>query len=343
MEVPGAKYDPASVSVDPFDRIIGGSHAAEAIRAFGRRAASVDAPVLLLGESGTGKGVLARAIHDASMRARSAFVPVNCAAVPEALFESEFFGHVRGAFTGAQYAHKGLFEQADRGTLFLDEIGELPPVAQAKLLTAIEDRAIRRVGGERLATFNVRIIAATAADLQQCVAQRTFRRDLFHRLRVLHFTIPPLRARHGDIAVLAQLFLDRYAATYNKGGLRLGEQARAFLDRCTWPGNVRELAHAIECAVVACDGPTIRRATLDAVPACPEDSARMPRTAPVRARYSFHGSASEEMSQIAEAIELCRGNKSRAAEMLGMSRNTLLNKLRSQGPSILTPKRKEAS
>src|SRR5688500_13720961 len=175
MESPLPAAHPRRVLNDSFERVLGSSRAAEAMRTFGRRAAAVDAPVLLLGESGTGKGVLARAIHAASPRAVRPMVSVNCAAVPESLFESEFFGHVRGAFTGAQYAHKGLFEQADRSTLFLDEVGDLPLALQAKLLTVLEDREVRRVGSERFQPVNVRVITATAADLAQYVARRLFR------------------------------------------------------------------------------------------------------------------------------------------------------------------------
>src|SRR5688500_9870071 len=178
MESPLPAAHPRRVLNDSFERVLGSSRAAEAMRTFGRRAAEVDAPVLLLGESGTGKGVLARAIHAASPRAARPMVSVNCAAVPEALFESEFFGHVRGAFTGAQYTHKGLFEQAERATLFLDEVGDLPLNMQAKLLTVVEDRELRRVGSERVDTINVRIISATAADLRTAVASKTFRLDL---------------------------------------------------------------------------------------------------------------------------------------------------------------------
>src|SRR5688500_4463329 len=175
MDAPLPAADPRRVSNDPFERILGTSRAAEAIRTFGRRAAAVDAPVLLLGESGTGKGVLARAIHEASPRAKGPVVAVNCAAIPEALFESEFFGHVRGAFTGAQYAHRGLFEQAHNGTLFLDEVGELPLMAQAKLLTVIEDRIVRKVGAERTSQVNLRVVAATACGLAEAVASGRFR------------------------------------------------------------------------------------------------------------------------------------------------------------------------
>lgn len=302
------------MSEDPFDRIIGGSAASQSIREFGRRAAGVDAPVLLLGESGTGKGVLARAIHDASQRARSAFVPVNCAAIPETLFESEFFGHVRGAFTGAQYAHKGLFEQAHGGTLFLDEVGELPLTAQAKLLTTIEDRVVRRVGGERLSQIDVRIIAATACDLHERVSLRQFRTDLLHRINLLCFTLPPLRERGEDAQTLAGVFLERFAARYHRVPCWFDDSALKLVAEHTWPGNVRELAHVVEAAVVRSEGHSV---SLEDI---------LPPIAPLLSR----GFASpEEQHQLIElALLKCNGNKTRAAKMLGMGRTTLWSKLK---------------
>ncbi|MGQ0814141.1 MAG: sigma-54 interaction domain-containing protein [Gemmatimonadota bacterium] len=315
------------MSNDPFERILGQSRAAELIREFGRRAAAVDAPVLLLGESGTGKGILARAIHDASPRARSAFVAVNCAAIPEALFESEFFGHVRGAFTGAQYAHKGLFEQAHGGTLFLDEVGELPLISQAKLLTTIEDRLLRKVGGERVVEFNARIIAATAADLQSAVLNGSFRRDLYHRLSVLLFVVPALRERHGDIVQLARMFAEHFAHRYKKPMPNFNADARAMIENWIWPGNVRELAHAIESAGIRCDGNVVEIIVPDQL----QIARAMPGTNALfvpKMRYSFAGSAADERRMIDIALAKCAGNKTRAAAQLGMSRNTLLNKLR---------------
>ena len=321
MDAPGLIQHHARM-IDPFDRILGQSAAAESIRSFGRRAATVDAPVLLLGESGTGKGVLAHAIHDGSARARKPFVAVNCAAVPEALFESEFFGHVRGAFTGAQYAHKGLFEQADGGTLFLDEIGELPLTAQAKLLTTIEDMQVRRVGSERVAGVNVRLIAATACDLEQAVLNKQFRNDLFHRLRVLHFTIPPLRQRHGDIEVLARMFASQYGERYGRT-VRLSDATLETLEYGSWPGNVRELGHALESAVLASESGFVEHI----VAGCGHVPTSPAWTYP-RNRYSFTGTDSDERRMIDVALQRCGGNKTRAAAELGMSRNTLLNKLR---------------
>lgn len=313
------------MATDPFQAIVGTSDAAEAMRSFGRRAARVDAPVLLLGESGTGKGVMARAIHAASRRASRPFVAINCAAVPDSLFESEFFGHVRGAFTGAQYTHKGLFEQAHTGTLFLDEIGELPLTAQAKLLTTLEDREVRRVGAERVAAVDVRIIAATAANLLDDVAARRFRADLFHRLSILLFELPPLRRRQNDVPDLAQHLLACLAARYDREPPALSEQALAQLQRHAWPGNVRELSNTLERALLLRQGASITLHT-NSFPAASRNG-NQHVYAPA-SRYSFIGSSEEELEHIRAALATCRGNKTRAAALLGMSRNTLLNKLR---------------
>jgi DNA-binding NtrC family response regulator len=310
------------MSNDPFAIILGRSTAAQAIRAFGRRAATVDAPVLLLGESGTGKGVLARAIHDASARARGAFVAVNCAAVPDALFESEFFGHVRGAFTGAQYAHKGLFEQAHGGTLFLDEVGELLLTAQAKLLTAIEDRLVRRVGGERVSAINARIIAATARDLEAAVIDSSFRGDLYHRLSVLAFRIPPLRERAEDITELATVLLASCAERYRRRNCSFDASALDRLATHRWPGNVRELSNVIEAAVVAspCDVVSIG-----------VDAFRLRLYAPAPSLPTMPPageSPGDERARIEAALRRFNGNKTRAAASLGIARTTLWLKLK---------------
>ena len=367
-----------------FDRFLGASAEADAVREFGRRAAAVDAPVLLTGESGTGKGLLARAIHEASARTRHAFVAVNCAGVPETLFESHFFGHDRGAFTGAQQSHRGLFEQADGGTLFLDEVSELPLALQAKLLTALEDGEIRRLGSERVVRVSPRLIAAAGCDLLDAVRRRAFRRDLYHRLVVLSCTLPPLRDRPGDVDALAACFLEAAARRYALPPRRFDDAALERLRRHAWPGNVRELAHAVEAALLACDGPRILLRHLppgvrdgaagmaslpvwgegaapghvadgsvgrgDVVAGSRSDAAGPAGAGgpasrnggagpPVRARggrYSFFGSAHEERRRIAAALEACRGNKTRAAEMLGMARNTLRAKLR-EGDDPLEP------
>ena len=316
------------MSADSFTTIIGASRAAEAMRAFGRRAAAVGAPVLLLGESGTGKGVLARAIHDASARRARPFVPVNCAAIPESLFESEFFGHVRGAFTGAQATHKGLFEQAHQGTLFLDEIGELPIIAQAKLLTALEDRQVRRVGGERSVAIDVRIIAATACDLARHVQTKAFRADLYHRLSILCMTIPPLRQRKSDIPLIAHHLHGQLIERYGLGSAPpLTTELCAYLQRFEWPGNVRELGNAIERALLLRQDAAIAPNDVSVVSMVAAEPT-LPVHAPPMVRYSFVGTTEQERAHIRSALSLCRGNKTRAAALLGMSRNTLLNKLR---------------
>lgn len=316
---------------DAFDEVLGESAAAEAIRDFGRRAARVDAPALLTGESGTGKGLLARLIHADSDRARGPFVAVNCAGVPESLFESEFFGHSRGAFTGAQHAHRGLLEQADGGTLFLDEVGELAPSLQAKLLTALEDGEFRRLGGERVVRVDSRLIAATSTDLDHEVARGAFRRDLYHRLLVLAFRLPALRDRDSDVDLFMRHALTRFSARYARSGLRLDAAAGARLRSLSWPGNIRELTHAIEAAVLACDGACIEMRHLPASLFTTSSvlTAPIPDAVPrVRRRYSFHGTPAEERRQIHDALRRCDGNKTRAAADLGMTRNTLRSKLR---------------
>ena len=348
-----------------FESILGESLAAAEIRAFGARAAAVDATVLLTGESGTGKGLLARAIHAESARSKSALVAVNCASVPESLFESEFFGHTRGAFTGAHQSHRGLLEQANGGTLFLDEIGELAPSLQAKLLTAVEDREFRRVGGERMLRVEFRLIAATSADLELAVDSGRFRRDLYHRLLVLSYQLPSLRERGNDIERFAIRFLASFSARY-------GRDIRGFEDRAldrirahTWPGNVRQLANAIEAAVLACDGPRLSarhlpRALLDP-PGGPPGHHRLPGAAAGapglaespggvrgRTRYAHYGDPLDERRRIEHALRRWRGNKTRAAVELGMARNTLRAKLRALGidghaPSVETSPRSDAA
>jgi DNA-binding NtrC family response regulator len=310
----------------------------------------VDATVLLTGESGTGKGLLARAIHTASARSRAAFVAVNCASVPESLFESEFFGHMRGAFTGAHQAHRGLLEQADGGTLFLDEIGELAPALQAKLLTAVEDREFRRVGGERPLRVDLRLIAATSVDLEAAVAAGRFRRDLFHRLLVLSFRLPPLRERPGDAERFTHRFLAAFTARYGRPARDFDARALERIRLHPWPGNIRQLANAIEAAVLACEGTRILprhlpRALLAAEPAAahgaPGLSATVrlaegaagaaPGAGAVRARYTHYGDPLDERRRIEDALRRWRGNKTRAAEDLGMARNTLRAKLQALG------------
>jgi DNA-binding NtrC family response regulator len=338
--------------VSEFEAILGESEEVRAIRDFGRRAAGVDATVLITGESGTGKGLLARSIHRASARAGRAFVAINCASVPESLFEAEFFGHTRGAFTGAQTARRGLLEQADRGSLFMDEIGELVPPLQAKLLTSIEEGEVRRLGAERPVHVDVRVIAATGIDLEAAVEGGSFRRDLFHRLTVLRIHLPPLRDRGTDVDVFAGHFLESATQRYRRAIRSFDERALEHIRAYAWPGNIRELANAVEAAVLACDGTRIRPADL---PDFLRSTGQGVRTRawqdgrgshrgasqdtdtggaspaagpfPDRTRYSHYGSEAEERKRIVEALRRWRGNKTRAARDLGMARNTLRGKL----------------
>ncbi|MGH7468967.1 MAG: sigma-54 interaction domain-containing protein [Longimicrobiales bacterium] len=322
---PSSPHLPPGEYLDAFDRILGTSAQAEAMRAFGRRAAAVDATVLITGETGTGKGVLARAIHDSSARARAALVAVNCAGVPASLFESEFFGHVRGAFTGAVHAHRGLFEQADRGTLFLDEIGELPLNMQAKLLTVLEDGQLRKVGSERTSQFDARLIAATGVDLEIAVAELRFRSDLYHRLHILQCRLPPLRERRDDVAVLAQHFLTFFARKYGRTTPCMAPDTLAALQAHDWPGNVRELAHTIEAAIVAAGNGRIRWKPLSRPPITPTTPTQLAKPA---GRYCFSGPPDQEQALIRDALARHNGNRTRAARMLGMARNTLLGKMK---------------
>ncbi len=228
-----------------FDNIIGRSAAVRDVLGRIVRIAPTDTTVLITGESGTGKELVARAIHANSMRADKPFVPVNCAAITETLLESELFGHVRGAFTGAVGARKGLFEEANGGTFFFDEIAETPPSFQAKLLRAIQEGEIRRLGDSKPLHVDVRIIAATNVDLQEAIAEKRFRQDLFYRLAVARFVLPPLRERREDIPLLVEHFLQKFSKKMRRTA-RLGEGVMDYLVRYEFPGNIRELENMVE-------------------------------------------------------------------------------------------------
>jgi len=235
----------------------GRSPAMRAVRAFVRRAAEVDASVLLTGETGTGKSLAARLIHENSRRASGPLMVVNCAGVPQSLFESELFGHERGAFTGATGAREGLVEAASGGTLFLDEVGDLPVAQQSKLLTVLEERTVRRVGSVRSRPVELRVVSGTGTDLEEALEVGSFRRDLFHRLAVLRCCIPPLRDRPEDALYLARRFLRRLGRRYDVDELHLSPDGASLVESYGWPGNVRELAHALEAAVILARSPVV--------------------------------------------------------------------------------------
>jgi DNA-binding NtrC family response regulator len=280
------------------------------------RVANLDTTVLIQGETGTGKELVARAIHYASPRADRPFVVVDCAALPEALFESEVFGHERGAFTGALSARRGLLEVSDGGTCFLDEIGELSSALQAKLLRTLQERSIRRVGGNEPIPVNIRIIAATNQDLRRQVEEGAFREDLYFRLNVVTITLPPLRERRQDIPLLAQHFLEKYARASGKPVTGFARETLAHLSAYDWPGNVRELEHAIERAVALASSPLLLPGDFpDQLQSAPNRAPRLPA-----ARMTL-----EEVKRwyVARVLEEVAGSKVRAAEILGIDRRTL--------------------
>jgi two-component system, NtrC family, response regulator HydG len=288
------------------------------------RVAPSDATVLIHGESGTGKELAAKAIHHASPRTRGPFVAVNCGALPEALLESEIFGHVRGAFTGATTNKKGLFEEAHQGTLFLDEIGEMTPALQVRLLRALQDGEIRAVGSTRSIRVDTRVLAATNRDLEQMMRQGTFRDDLFYRLNVIALALPPLRDRREDIPVLAEHFLDWFGRKQGRV-LRLGDDALDRLLNYPWPGNVRELQNAMERTSILSQGETV---TADDLPRHIARGTGLGRAPSLPLQQTL---ADAERAHIIQTLERSGWNHSRTAEALGIGRTTLWRKLKEYG------------
>lgn len=275
--------------------------------------------ILLTGETGTGKDMLASYIHASMPYRNGPFVPVNCSAVPAELFESELFGYQKGAFTGAQADKAGLFETADGGTLFLDEIGDLPPALQPKLLRALENHTIRRVGDTRDRVFDVCLIAATNRNLEAQVAQGRFRQDLYYRLRVVSIATPPLREREGDILLLAQRFCSQLAVKYGLADLKLSAAACARVQSYSWPGNVRELKHALESAALSITGTIIEPADLPLQPSA-EPMQRARKTLDADQPISLEES---EKALIEQALRKTSGNISAAARLLSIGREAL--------------------
>lgn len=284
--------------------------------------APTDATVLITGENGTGKDVLAQEIHKHSLRNGKAMVAVDAGAIPETLFESELFGHVKGAFTDAHTDHTGKFEQADGSTLFLDEIGNIPLHLQAKLLRAIQNRSIVRVGGSKTIPVNIRLICATNMNLESLVYEGRFREDLYYRINTVHIALPPLRERKEDIVPLAQLFLKRYAEKYHRPLNSLDENVAEMLRSYRWGGNIRELQNCMEKAVILSEGTTLTAKDIK----LDHGQTAQPNTNNFRSL-----SNEDEEHLVRKAMERSGGNISAAAKMLGVSRPTLYTKLKKYG------------
>jgi DNA-binding NtrC family response regulator len=314
----------AAMSVQGSDHLLGESPSIEELRQLVARVADSEASVLVTGESGTGKERVAQAIHALSRRREGPFLAINCAALPETLLEAELFGHAKGAFTDAKAGRVGLFLQAKGGTLFLDELGDLPLALQPKLLRALQERTVRPVGGSGEVPFDARIIAATNQDLESAVVEHRFREDLYYRVNVVHVEVPPLRARGGDVLLLAQRFIEGFAVREKKNvrglSIPVGERLLAY----GWPGNVRELQNAMERAVALTrfdeitveDLPArIRRYEASDVVVAAHDPSELVTLEEVERRYIHH------------VLEAVGGNKTLAARTLGLDRSTLYRKL----------------
>lgn len=315
-------------------RLVGRSRTFTAVLETARTVAPVDTTVLILGESGTGKEGIARSIHDQSLRRNGPFVAVNSSAIPESLQEAELFGFVAGAFTGAVADTPGIFEAANGGTLFLDEIGDLSLSAQTKILRALQQREIKRVGESQSRPIDVRVIAATHRDLERMIADRTFREDLYYRLSVITIAVPPLRNRDEDAILLAEHFLDRAAKRFDRPRRPLSADAIAFIQRHDWPGNVRELEHAIERAVILGRRPKIHADDLGVT----EASVRAAREGvgsgdggSEPAGPNSPPARDDEAAALREAIAAADGNRTRAARLLGISRTTLWRRMKAAG------------
>jgi DNA-binding NtrC family response regulator len=337
---PRAMPSPVSPNSTSTEVFLGVSDAICNLRDLVLRVAKSDATVLVVGESGSGKEVVARALHAQSRRGRGPFVAVNCGAIPDALIESELFGHARGAFTGATQNRPGCFATADRGTLLLDEIGELPLSMQVKLLRVLQEHTYTPLGEAEPRPADVRVIAATHRDLEAMVATGAFREDLYYRLNILQIRVPSLRERGDDVVLLARKFLEAASLTEGRLAMGMDDDVVTCLRRYAWPGNVRELEHAVTCATVMSKGSSLTLADLPgkvraAFSGAPQLSvpqaaragdtlAELPESG-VDLKYMLE---SVEREMIKQALERTGGNKNRAAALLGMNRTTLVEKLK---------------
>jgi transcriptional regulator with PAS, ATPase and Fis domain len=313
---------------DRFHGMIGTSARMQQVFELITNAAQSDAPVIIYGESGTGKELVARAIHEASQRSKSPYIKVNCAALNESLLESELFGHVKGAYTGAHRDREGRFELADKGDIFLDEIGDLPLSTQVKLLRVLEEKVVERVGDHRAIAIDTRIISATNRDLPKLIAQGRFREDFYYRINVIPIHVPPLRERVDDIPLLARSFFNRILLKSSKHIQGISNPALEALMRYSWPGNVRELKSAFEFAFVSCQGDAIMpenlpRHIIEGVAPEPDDSIPI----------SAANIDDLKKERLRRALKASGGNQSEAARRLGISRTSVWNQMKRYGIS----------
>jgi two-component system response regulator HydG len=307
-----------------FETIIGNSRPMQKVFRRMRQIAHTDVTVLLQGETGTGKELVARAIHYNSERRHNRFVPLNCAGLVETILESELFGHEKGAFTGATTSRVGLFEYANHGTLFLDEIGDMPPASQTKLLRVLEHGELVRVGSNEPIHVDVRLVAATHQHLKDLIEEGRFRRDLFYRLNVVTINLPPLRERQGDIPLLTDAFVREFAESYGKTVQGLSPEVRKALFRYSWPGNVRELRNCIEHMVVATTDEVLGE---DDLPEYMLEQVGAPAAEGLLSSMAGQPLEQVEKAHIARTLELVDGNRERAAELLGIGERTLYRKI----------------
>lgn len=293
------------------------------VLAMARKAAKTDAPVIITGESGTGKELVASIIHTSSNRKSGPFVKINCAALPDTLLESELFGFEKGAFTDAKEAKKGKFEVADGGTMFFDEISDMSLILQAKLLRVLQEHQYERLGSNQIRNANVRFLAASNKDLPACIKCGEFREDLYFRLSVICLTLPPLRARKGDVVLLANKFLEEFNTKYGKSISGIDDKAWRILNKNRWPGNVRELRNCMERAVIFCEGPVITVGDL------PAQYQRIPVAIESDTMQSAYDRIDYEM--IVDTLRKVDGNRTKAAEALNISRKTLYLKMKKLG------------
>jgi two-component system nitrogen regulation response regulator GlnG len=352
IEVSRLRQVPAVFEEEPAesaDRIIGHSPAMQQVAKMVGRIAAQDVPVLLCGDSGTGKELVARAIYHHSLRRQQPYVAINCAAIPENLLESELFGHEKGAFTGADKRRIGKFEQAHRGTIFLDEVGDMSPATQAKVLRVLQDQTFHRVGGEEAIQTDVRIIAATNKDLPQLVATGAFRYDLFYRLNTFTIVLPLLRERGEDLALLTEYFLKRFGPQLGKEARAIAPDALELLQRHPWPGNIRELQNVLKYALVHSTGELVTADSLPEsirlgsrpVPTTPQPAGGLDVTELVRSLlYAGHVDIYRTVTTavdrvvLGEVLRHATGNQVQASDLLGISRTTLRAKLRALGMLI---------